>query len=208
MWKNTALGVVAAGALTIGLAGGALALDADSSTAGRVASDAVVAPPPGPGNQGAAHQTSSSALRAHLAAGGGSYLDGVDWASARSFAIPGTRLRGWTFDQPGKRCLAMPDPISEGYGVTCQTPDAVAAGKASVVVLPPADAGAPNVVGVLVSGNHTASIEGAAGAAASWERIGDVYAGTAPAGSRLVTAAGSKGINPPASGFVPPATRP
>jgi hypothetical protein len=155
-----------------------------------------VAPPPGPGNHGAPHQTSSSALRAHLEPSDPAYLRGTDWGSARSFAIPGTSLRGWTFEQPGRRCLALPDPLAEGYGVICKTPAEVAAGEASVIVLPPRDSGAPNIVGVITSGSERASIEAPPGAATHWARIGDVYAGTAPAGSRLVTATGKKAINP------------
>jgi hypothetical protein len=174
-----------------------------------VPSDAVVAPPPGPGNLGAAHQTSGSALREHLQRAGPAYLDGTDWASARSFAIPGTRLRGWTFAQPGKRCLAIPDPLSEGYGVTCRTPRQIAAGEASVVMLPTTKSGAPNIVGVLTRRNQTAAIEAPSGATSHFKQTGDdVYAGTAPAGSRLVTAARRQAINPPTNEFVAPVPSP
>lgn len=206
MRKKTTLGLIA-GTLTVGVAGVAVAEQLSSEPAS-VASDAVVAPPAGPGNLGAAHQTSSSALRVHLERGGPEYLEGVDWGSARSFAIPGTRLRGWTFEQPGKRCLAMPDPIAEGYGVTCNTPQQVSAGKASVVILPPTDAKAPNIVGVLTSANKTAAIRTPSGAAAPWQRIGDIYAGTAPTGSRLENAGVTQAINPPTKEVVPPVAGP
>lgn len=212
MTTKPILGLIAAGALAVGLAGVAIAesqLGADSSAPVPVA-NVPVAPPPGPGNIGAAHQTSSDALRAHLDRGGPEYLKGTDWGSARSFAVPGTRLRGWTFEQQsGKRCLAMPDSLAEGYGITCRTPEEIADGKATVVLLPPTKAStAPNIIGVLTTGSKTASIETPSGATKTWERIGDVYAGTAPAGSRLVTAAGSQAIDPPTTGTIQPAPSP
>lgn len=169
--------------------------------------DAPVVLPPGPGNHGARHQTSSSALRAHLERSDPKYLRGTAWGSARSFAIPGTSLRGWTFEQPGRRCLALPDPLVEGYGVICKTPAEIAAGAASVMVLPPRDSGAPNIVGVITSKGERASIEAPPGAAMRWARIGNVYVGTAPAGSRLVTAAGKKLINPRPAKVIPAAPR-
>lgn len=199
--------LVLIGALIVG--GSAIAATTQL-TAGplTVARDAPVVPPPGPGNLGAPHQTSSSALRAHLQAGGPAYLANTDWSSARSFAIPGTRFRGWTFAQPGKQCLAIPDPITEGYGVACRTPQDIAAGEATVVMLPPTEARAPNIVGVLITGSETPSIEAPPGTRTHWERIGDVYAGTAPTGSRLVTASGRQTIDPPTTRFVQPAPEP
>lgn len=174
-----------------------------------VAENAPVTPPPGPGNVGAAHQTSSVALRARLERGDGAYLRGSDWESARSFAIPGTNLRGWTFDQgSGKRCLAIPDPLAEGYGISCDTPEEIAGGESTVVMLPPAGSGAPNIIGVLTSGNERATIDAPQGAVKHWERIGDVYAGVAPAGSRLITAAGSQAIDPPPGEVVEAAPTP
>ena len=156
-----------------------------------------VQPPTGPGNHGAEHQTSRSALRAHLQPSGPTYLRTTNWDSAQSFAIPGTNLRGWSFDQPGKRCLALPDPLAEGYGITCKTLAEVAAGEASVILLPPRDSGAPNIFGIITTAGERASIEAPPGTAAQAARIGDVYVGTAPAGSRLVTARGKKkAINP------------
>ena len=128
MIKRSAIGVIAG--LALGGTGIAIAqdqLDNESSTPISVASDAPAAPPRGPGNHGAAHQSSRTALRAHLEPSGAAYLANVDWDGARSFAIPGTRLHGWTFEQPGRRCLAVPDPIAEGYGVTCNTPEEVRA---------------------------------------------------------------------------------
>lgn len=152
--------------------------------------------PPGRGNVGAEHQTSTSALRDHLERAGAEYVSDSDWESARSFSIPGTQLRGWTFDQPGERCLAIPDPVAEGYGVSCRTRAEIERGEASVVMLPPATSGAPNIVGVLTIGEATARLESSS-AGVHWARIGDVYAGTAPAGSRLVTADRSQMIKPP-----------
>lgn len=160
------------------------------------------------GNLGSPHQTSSSALRAHLAPPGLETFANTDWSSARSFAIPGTRLRGWTFERPGKRCLAIPDPLAEGYGVTCNTPQEIAAGKATVIVLPPTEARAPTIVGVLTAGSGTASIDAPSGTTTHWKRIGDVYAGVAPTGSRLVTASGRHAIDPPTTKFVQPAPEP
>lgn len=193
--------LVLVGALVVG--GTAVAATTQLTAGPRpVARDTAVTLPPGPGNLGAPHQTSSRALRAHLRPAGAEYLANVDWSSARSFAIPGTRFRGWTFEQPGKRCLAIPDPLSEGYGVTCRTPTAIAAGHATLVMLPPIAARAPNIVGVLTSGRETPFIDAPSGTTTHWERIGDLYAGTAPAGSRLVTASGRHAIDPPQSKVV------
>lgn len=198
--RGPALGLVvlaATSASAVAVASGVGGLWPESA---RVTRDAVVAPPAGPGNLGAAHQTSVSALRSHLGGSG----SGTDWDSARSFAIPGTRLRGWTFDQPGKRCLALPDPIAEGYGVKCASSTEVAAGEASVIFRPPTDSKAPNIVGVLISGGRTAAIETRSGARAPFERTGDVYVGIAPAGSRLVSAGRTQSIGPPSGRFVAP----
>lgn len=207
MRSKSILGLAAAGALTIGLAG--VAVGEVGSNPKPVSSEAVVAPPQGSGNHGAGHQSSSAELRAHLERNDSGYLKGVDWSTAQSFAVPGTSLRGWTFEQAaGKRCLAIPDPLAEGYGVTCNTPSEVARGEATVVMLPPKASGAPNIVGALLSGDATARISGASVASADVRKIGDVYAGTAPAGSRLVVAGRSQSIEPPTGGFVEPAPAP
>lgn len=208
MKSKSILGLVAAGALTIGLAG--VAVGEVGSNPKPVSNDAVVAPPQGQGNHGAEHQNSSAALREHLERSDSGYLKGVDWSTAQSFAVPGTSLRGWTFEHAdgGKRCLAIPDPLAEGYGVTCNAPSEVARGEATVVMLPPVASGAPNVVGALVSGEATARISGGRDASADVRKIGDVYAGTAPAGSRLVVAGRSQSIEPPTDGFVEPAPAP
>lgn len=200
MRNKSVVSLAVAGALAVGVAGVAVGdpwSGSDRPAPVAVADDAPVAPPPGPANAGAAHQTSSTALRTHLERGGPEYLEGSDWASARSFAIPGTNLRGWTFDQrSGKRCLAIPDPLAEGYGISCDTPKEIAAGESTVVMLPPVGSGAPNIVAALTAGNAAASIEAPQGDAKYWERIGDVYAGVAPAGSRLVVAGRSQAIAP------------
>lgn len=178
-----------------------------SGSAVPLADDVPVAPPAVNGNQGAAHQHSVNALRDHLTLGGPGYLRDVDWQSADSFPVPGTQLRGWKFDQPGKRCLALPDPVAEGYGVTCRTPQEIAAGKASVMVLPSPDSGVPNVIGALTSGGQLASIEPRT-PDVHWQHIGDVSVGIAPAGSHLVTAGGRQKINPPPNETVTPSPRP
>lgn len=146
------------------------------------------APPRTDTNLGADHQTSSSALREHLERADSGYLAGADWSTARSFAIPGTRLRGWTFATREKRCLALPDPLVEGYGVSCKTPQEIADGQASVIFTPPADSDAPNIVGVLVADGQRASIDPPPGTTANWESWSDLAVGTAPSGSRLVVA--------------------
>lgn len=197
MNKRTVVGVLV-GALTLGGAGVAVGQgQTGPSTMKLVARDAPVTPPAGSGNYGASHQHSIAALRAHLEPSDPTYLADADWDSARSFMIPGTQLRGWTFEQPAKRCLALPDPIAEGYGITCNTRAEIAAGRATVLVRPPAEAHAPNIVGALVSATGTASISVPSGTASQSERIGDVYVGTAPSGSRLVVASRSLRIDEP-----------
>lgn len=206
MTKRTAISFgLVAGALTVGGAGLATGQVAGGSPA---QVQQAVAPLAGRTNFGAPHQTSSSALRAHLERGNPEYLADVDWSSARSFVIPGTSFRGWTFAQPRKRCLAIPDPLVEGYGITCRTPKDIAAGKATVVMLPPTETGAPNIVGVLTTGSETPSIEAPPGSTKHWQRTGDVYAGTVPAGSRLVTASGRHAIDPPKDDILPPSQVP
>lgn len=210
MRSKSIVSLAVAGALAVGVAGVAVGDPWSGSEAPvPVAENAPVALPPGPGNAGAAHQTSRTALRTHLERGGPEYLEGADWASARSFAIPGTNLRGWTFDQrSGKQCLAIPDPLAEGYGISCDTPKEIAAGESTVVMLPPAGSGAPNIVAALTVGNAAASIEAPQGDAKHWQRIGDVYAGVAPAGSRLVVAGRSQAIDPPPGEVVEAAPAP
>lgn len=127
-----------------------------------------VVPAPGPGNHGAPHQTSADALRAHLAPS----LRDVDWDAAKSFAIPGTDLRGWTFDQPGKRCLALPDPLSESYGVICRTPEEIAAGEAKIKIITPPGFTTPTIAGGLLSPGDDPPR-----GRLRWVRIGDVYVG-------------------------------
>ncbi len=195
MKLKSVLGGLAAGVLLTGLVGVALG-EVVSSTA-PVPDDVGIVPPAGNGNLGAKHQTSSSALRAHLERADPKYLAGVNWATARSFQIPETDLRGWTFSQAsGKRCLAIPDPLVEGYGITCKSSQEIAAGEATVVMLPPPSSGAPNIVGVLASEGGNARITGLKNDG-QLRKVGDVFAGTAPAGSRLVTEAGSQTIDPP-----------
>lgn len=209
MIKRIACGVVA-GAVALGTTGIAIgqAQSGDEAPVASpptpIAADAPMVPPPGPGNYGAAHQTSRAALRAHLEPAGPEYLVNVEWNAARSFAIPGTRLRGWTFQQPSKRCLALPDPIAEGYAVTCNSPEEIAAGKATIVIVAPVAAHAPNLVGALTASSGTASIVAPRGTAAKVERTGDVYVGTVPAGSRLVTASASQVVDPPTNEVLSP----
>ncbi len=201
MMRRSTIGVITA-VMTLGIAGIAIGADQlvdKTSTAVLVDVDAPVIPPPGPGNHGAAHQTSRIALRAHLEPSGPTYLANTDWGSARSFAIPGTDLRGWTFDRPGKRCLALPDPVAEGYGVTCNTAEEIAAGAATVMVLSPTGAHAPNIVGALVADGGMASVETPPGTKAQWDRFGDVYVGTAPTGSRFLTGSRSQSVRPPSA---------
>ena len=197
MRKRTILGAIAAGGLVAGVAAVADGQQPAVPSPVLAVRDAAIAPPSERGNLDAAHQTSNSALRAHLEPAGRGYLEGSDWSSARSFAIPGTQLRGWTFNQQDKQCLAVPDPAAEGYGVTCNTREEVASGKATVIVTPPTGSGAPNVVGVLEADNTSASIDVPPGTAARFERIGDVSVGIAPSGSHLVTASGKHAIQPP-----------
>lgn len=179
------LGVAAAGTATAGT----LVAIQDSSRPS-VAPVAPIKPPPGPGNLSAAHQESAAAMRAYLDHGQADFA-GTDWTSLRLIPIPGSKLTGWSFTQGAKRCLALPDPIAEGYGITCKTPKAIRAGEATVLVLVPANAGVPNIVGALVADDATASLDTPTGPSKTFRRTGDVYAGTAPAGSRL-TAAGKR----------------
>lgn len=196
------LSAVVTGALTVGLVGVAIG-ETQAGTDVAPPAAAPAAPQSSPSNAGADHQVSRAALRAHLERGGDGYLRGSDWASAQSFAVPGTKLRGWTFQQQsGKRCLALPDPIVEGYGVKCSTSTEIADGVATVVLIPPASTEAPSIVGVLTSGTRTASVDAPDGDAGILTRIGDVYAGSAPVGSRLITDAGSQTLNPPKHEYV------
>lgn len=169
------------------------------------ARDAPITPPPGPGNLGAAHQTSPTAFRTHLDPAEAD-RSGTDWASLRSLPISGTPLRGWTFTRRAKRCLALPDPIAEGYGVTCKTAKAIKDGEATVLVLVPPNAGVQSIVGALVAAGDIASLQTPAGGSATLNRTGNAYAGTAPAGSRLTTAGRSQVIDPPANALVEPVT--
>lgn len=195
---------IGVGALTAGGAGVAVGQSGDKpeGRAAPVNQNAKISPPPGSGNVGARHQTSVAALRAHL--DHGSYFKGVDWSSARSFPIAGSKLRGWTFNQnQTKRCLAIPDPLAEGYGVTCKTPEEVKAGNGTVLVLAPRGSGVRSVAGAMVAPGDTASLKAPDGASANWERSGDVYAGTAPEGSRLEAAGKRQAVDPPSNELVP-----
>jgi len=203
--NKTASAALAAAVLAT--AGGvAIAGQVSGEPQATVARNAPIAPPAGPGNRGAAHQTSAAALREHLDRGDEGYLKDVNWKTARSFTVPGTELRGWTFIQPGKRCIAIPDPLAEGYGVTCKTPREITAGEGSVLMLTPTESGKPILAGIMVSGTQTATVQTPGKTAARWERTGDVYAGTVPAGSRLASAGMSRSIDPEPAELVPPAT--
>lgn len=197
--KRSLVLAIGVGALTAGGAGVAVGQSADKPESQAAPVDqATIAPPPGAGNPGASHQTSAAALRAHL--DHGSYFEGVDWSSARSFPIAGSKLRGWTFNQgTTKRCLAIPDPLAEGYGVTCKTSDEVKAGDGTVLMLAPSGSDAQSVVGAMVAPDDTASLKAPGGTSANWKRSGDVYAGTAPAGSRLQAADKGQSIDPPST---------
>lgn len=198
--------ILLAAVLGVGVAGTAAAatLVALRDAPVTVTRDAPITPPPGPGNFGAAHQTSPTVFRAYFDHGE-EYLSSTDWGSLRSLPISGTRLRGWTFKQRAKRCLALPDPIAEGYGVTCKTAEAIRRGEATVLVLAPANAGVRSIVGALVARGGTATLQAPPGDSATLVRTGDAYAGAAPAGSRLTTAGRRQTVDPPPNPLISPA---
>lgn len=184
------LGLALAGTATAGT----LVAIRDSSRS--VAPDAPIKPPPGPGNLGAAHQEAAAAMRAYLDHGQAEFA-GTDWTSLRVIPIPGTKLTGWSFTQGAKRCLALPDPIAEGYGITCKTLREIRAGEATLLVLAPRNAGVSSIVGALVADDATASLDTPTGPSSTFKRTGDVFAGTAPVGSRLTAAGKRLAVDPP-----------
>ncbi|MBJ7459591.1 MAG: hypothetical protein JHD02_10420, partial [Thermoleophilaceae bacterium] len=151
---------------------------------------------PAVNNEGADHQVSADAFRAFLEGDNPEPLSDVKWASLESFEVTGTNLRGWTFQKGGGKCIAVPDPLSEGYGVSCGDGKAAAAGQVAVVFNTPKGTGKPQIVGALTVPGQAVSLSGAS--SKSWSRAAsDVYAGSAADGARLVLGDRRETLNAP-----------
>jgi hypothetical protein len=158
----------AAAATTIATAGD----DPPTATKGFAPGELAVVVPK-QNNVGAAHQTSVSAFRAHIEAAGAA--PDADWSTAKTFPIAGTKLNGWTFNSGSQDCLAVPDPVVEGYAVKCGDKSEVADGKIAFVFAPAVQTGEPNIAAVLSPTASDVSVSGSD--QSTWKRSGNVTAG-------------------------------
>lgn len=134
-------------------------------------------------NEGAAHQTSAAAFKAHLDTSTSQAPVGSD---LQSFEVAGTNLRGWTFSDGPRKCLALPDPVVEGYAVKCGTKQDVAAGEVAVVFSPPKNTGRWPIAAARVADGDAATVAGSD--ARNWRKSRDVYAGRVNDGATLTVA--------------------